>query len=37
MTGLQGYDLDIKKVHTIKGHGVVEVVNAQVEEEELAS
>jgi len=39
MTGLQEYDLDIKLVHTVKGHGLcrlaAEVVHAQEEEEDL--
>lgn len=39
MTGLQEYDLDIKPVHNIKGHGfcnlAVEAVNTQEEEEDL--
>lgn len=41
MAGLQEYDLDIKPVHTINGHGlcrlVAEAVHAQEEEEELTS
>lgn len=39
MTKLQEYDLEIKPVHIIKGHGlsqlVVEAVNLKEEEEEL--
>lgn len=39
MSGLQEYYLDIKLVHTIKGHGlcqlVAEEVNTKEEEEEL--
>jgi len=39
ITGLQEYDLDIKPVHTIKGHGLYrllpEAVHAQEEKEEL--
>lgn len=39
MIGLQEYDLDIKVVHTIKGHGIwklaMEAVHAQEEEEDI--
>lgn len=39
MIGLQEYDLDIKPVHTIKGHGlyrlIAKAVHAQEEEEEI--
>lgn len=40
MIGLQEYDLVIKVVHAVKGHGlcrfVAEAVHAQEEEQELA-
>lgn len=40
MTRLQEYDIDVKPVHTIKGHGISKLVekavHAQEEEEELA-
>lgn len=39
MIGLQEYDLEIKKVHTIKGHVLcrlaIEAIHTQEEEEEL--
>ena len=39
MTGLQEYHLDIKLVHTIKGHGIFQLVakdvNAKEEEKEI--
>lgn len=40
MTGLQEYDLEIKLVHTIKGHGLcrlaIEAINKKEEEECLS-
>jgi len=40
MTVLQEYDLEIKPVHTIKGHGlcrlVAEAINVKEEEEDLS-
>jgi len=41
MTGMQEYDIEIKPVHTIKGHGLcrlaTEAVHTLESEEELAS
>lgn len=41
MTGLQEYDLEVKLVHTIKGHGLykleAEAIHALKNEEELSS